>query len=102
MADLPKIIMVSCGYQHSIVLDDKGRLWGAGDNRCGQLGSEGAQRMNKFTQINTPEEMGRVIKVSCGYDHSVAQSETKELWGTGNNQYGELGIGHNQNVGQSV
>ena len=36
--DGSKVIRVACGRRHTVVLDDKGRVWSFGDNKYGQLG----------------------------------------------------------------
>jgi len=33
-----KIVDVSCGNSHTVLLSDNGRIWTFGDNHCGQLG----------------------------------------------------------------
>ena len=76
---------IACGVYLSVILDDRGHV-----HYCGQLSMQSA-RMVTLTHIPID---GRVIAISCGDHHIMAVTEGGHLFGVGDNQSGQLGIGH--------
>lgn len=61
-----------------------------GDNDKGQLRSEVKDAVFHFQLARFPETRP-VLKISCGWDFTLALLETGEVFGWGSNSYGQLG-----------
>lgn len=90
-------IDISGGGQHLLAVDDEGMVWGFGRNHYNQLGLENemidntlGDRYIMLTQIKT---ISNIIKVSCGYEHSLALDANGNVFGVGGNSVGQLGLG---------
>eukprot|EP00930_Biecheleria_cincta_P026010 TRINITY_DN18408_c0_g2_i2.p1 TRINITY_DN18408_c0_g2~~TRINITY_DN18408_c0_g2_i2.p1 ORF type:complete len:1336 (-),score=224.67 TRINITY_DN18408_c0_g2_i2:24-4031(-) len=90
---LPYIRRVSAGGAHSAVLDDKGRLRTAGDNRRGQLGlcCQSVSNSSRFCEVLGVSEPLRLVE--CGGNHTLCLTLANQLIGFGSNAQGQLGIG---------
>lgn len=83
------ILQVSCGGAHTLVVGGDGTVFSFGLNDRGQLGhSGGAHFVSHPKEVNIPEP---VILVSAGHYHSLAVTETGNLWSWGDNGSGQLG-----------
>ncbi|KAM0052515.1 putative regulator of chromosome condensation 1/beta-lactamase-inhibitor protein II [Helianthus debilis subsp. tardiflorus] len=83
---------IACGGAHTLFLTDSGNVYAAGLNDCGQLGVDDGR---SFT-IEPVEVSGLpkdIIKISAGYYHSSAITESGELYVWGKNNSGQLGLG---------
>ena len=81
--------------EHSLMLKNDGTLWGCGRNNCGQLGLGDNYDRITFTQVTTNAD--NVKSVYCGLNHTFILKNDGTLWGCGNNQYGQLGLGDTTN-----
>lgn len=80
---------------HSAAVKTDGTLWSWGPNSYGQLGLE------NFTQTNSPTQMKKLdgtygntwVQVDCGYLHTIARDVNGNIWSTGYNAQGQLGLG---------
>ena len=86
---------VYCGYYHNIILKNDGTLWGCGKNDYGQLGLGDTNNRNTFTEITTDTD--NVKSVYCGNTHTLILENDGTLWGCGYNEFGQLGLGDNNN-----
>lgn len=90
---------VACGEKHTIVLSEKGDLYGFGCNRFGQLGIgsqyKGALKPKKiFSGIsNNIQEIGKIVNIESGLYHNLCQTEYGIVIGFGCDQKGQLGRG---------
>ena len=88
---------------HSLVLTATGQLYGFGDNFFGQLGSSantGTNNPNPTpTVVTLPGEIGPVIRIAAGSDHSLAVTASGQLYAFGFNYYGQLGRSANTSSG---
>ena len=108
MSTYPKI-KISCGFNYTCLLMDEIYVWGRND--YGQLGSGHNQNQNspqKFApmQMNRREEgtsergklnLPNIKKIICGSYHTIALTNSNEVWVWGYNNDGQLGLGHNRN-----
>ena len=82
---------VYCGCGYNIILKNDGTLWGCGYNGYGQLGLGDITNKTTFTQIITNAD--DIKSVYCGGYHTFILKNDNTLWGCGNNDYGQLGLG---------
>ena len=87
-----KISSISCGNNFYILLTKEGKIYSSGSNEYGELCSPD----EKLSRI-TPEEIKeisnlneKIIQVKCGFKHCVILSENGNIYGWGNNTYGQL------------
>ncbi|MGC9944352.1 MAG: hypothetical protein ABSE48_21205, partial [Verrucomicrobiota bacterium] len=86
---------ISSTGTYSLFLKSDGSLWGMGQNYYGQLGI-GVFSTNSPEGTNRPVmiEPGGVTTISGGLATSLFITTDGSLWGTGDNLYGQLGIGY--------
>ena len=91
---------ISSGWQHNLVINNKGEIFSFGHNQEFQCGLPNLDKNNNCSNtenINDPTNISiihnlRAIKVSCGNEHSLILSKDKNVYGVGNNEDGLLGI----------
>jgi alpha-tubulin suppressor-like RCC1 family protein len=89
-----KVVMISCGYYHSMALTKYGNVYSWGDNRFGQLGIGNTVDSNepKFIAVIDENKCNVFIeKISCGFAHSLLLSSDGNIYTFGLNESGELG-----------
>jgi len=89
-----KIVAISAGDEHSLFLDADGKVYATGNNEYGQLG------LGDNVERSSPEEIeiegaGKIVAISGGKFHSLFLDEDGKVYSTGNNEYGQLGLGDN-------
>jgi len=88
-----RIVYVCAGFAHTLAITDRGETYGWGSNDKGQLGLEGF--VATFTPTLITGLVGKkVIRVSCGYDLSLAVTDKGLVYTFGANNVGQLGLGH--------
>jgi alpha-tubulin suppressor-like RCC1 family protein len=88
---------IAAGAGHSLAIKTDGRLWAWGRNEGGQLGLNSI-----FDEANTPTQVGidsTWKSISAGGHHTIALKTNGTLWAWGSSFYGQLGLGHNDNIG---
>jgi hypothetical protein len=85
-----KIVMISCGFSHSLALTESGRVFGWGSNEDGQLGVD---VKNSSELINIELNDLKIKKISCGFAHSLLLSCDGGIYAFGLNECGEVGNG---------
>ncbi|XP_012230297.1 RCC1 and BTB domain-containing protein 1 [Linepithema humile] len=92
-----KIVHIACGQTSSMALTDNGEVYGWGYNGVGQLGI--GNYVNQANPCRVGSLIGVVIvKVACGYAHTLALTDEGKLYVWGGNSYGQLGIGNKTNA----
>ncbi|KAJ2727051.1 alpha tubulin suppressor [Coemansia sp. Benny D115] len=86
---------ISCGWNHSLLLDTQGQVYAAGSNSFGQLGST-LKRQSVWMPVASSHVGKRFVAVACGLRHSLALAEDGSVYGWGANRSGQLGIGGSQ------
>lgn len=88
---------VACGTEFTVVLMEDGNVYTFGNGNNGKLG------IGKETNVETPtliEELNgkKITSISTGHDHTLAISQTGDVysWGYGGN--GRLGHGSEEDV----
>jgi RCC1 and BTB domain-containing protein len=91
-----KIVSITCGAGHSLVLTDVGHVYSWGCNDWGQLG------IGNTTHQNTPQKVllnnNQIIKsITCGHCHSLLLTTDGHIYAFGYNNCGQIGNGNNTN-----
>jgi alpha-tubulin suppressor-like RCC1 family protein len=94
LAPTAKIISIAAGGYHSIALDSNGKLWATGSNGNGRLGLGYNIDQNEFkpVAINGLSSSTNISIAAGGY-HSLALDSNGQIWATGSNYWGQLGLG---------
>ncbi|AEC01302.1 fimbrillin family protein [Parasphaerochaeta coccoides] len=94
------VAAVSSRDRHTMILKKDGTLWATGYNLNGQLGDGTlGDYADKSTPVQVKDDtngsgvMTDVAAVSAGSFHTLILKKDGTLWATGNNTYGQLGIG---------
>ena len=88
LLDGRRVVQVAVGDEHTLVLDDKGEVWAAGKNNCGQLGrghDDGDDPDSHIARRLTSFGSERVVHIASGWDHSAALTENGWLFVWGRN-----------------
>ena len=95
--DAKKVTQVVTGYYHSLIITEDGALYGTGWNISYQLGLTTFPVYSTFTAIAIPGNK-KVSRVATGADHSLIITSKGELYGTGDNEIGQLGVGESVTI----
>ena len=89
------IISIKCGGCHTLLLTLEGKVYSFGSNSGGHLGlnDNSIQKTNIPTLIRSIPEIRRI---ECGDDYSMCIDVNDDLWLFGENYYGQLGLGDNE------
>jgi hypothetical protein len=89
-----RVVMISCGWNHSMALTECGHVYSWGYNKFGQLGIGNTVKSNEpqFVVVIDENKCNVFIeKISCGTDHSLLLSSDGYIYAFGSNSDGELG-----------
>jgi alpha-tubulin suppressor-like RCC1 family protein len=86
------VTQIAAGNYHSLALDADGRLYAAGRNYFGQLGLGDADDRWKFAEIASLNGK-KIVAIAAGDSHSLALDADGKVYGTGDNDFGQLGLG---------
>ena len=90
--DNVKIIGASGGTAHTVLLDESGNVWTAGNNLHGQLGRQTAKNVNpKFEKVADGISGVKITAIAAGSRYTVLLDDSGNVWTAGSNGYGELG-----------
>jgi alpha-tubulin suppressor-like RCC1 family protein len=92
-----QIVQVAGGGDFSLALTESGQLYAFGENSFGQLGNE--TNINQITGkanptptlVTLPGQEGPVVEVAAGLLHTLALTESGQLYSFGANNDGQLG-----------
>jgi len=85
-----KIVDVSVGYDHMLIIDDKGVMWGIGSNSNGQMGAT-----NQGGTTQTFQKIAEnVAMISAGRRSTVYVDDNGKLYGLGDNRWKKLSQKH--------
>ena len=91
--NIPPVLSVSCGLEHTLIITNDSNLWSCGSNDFGQLclGNKESQLQPQKTSFSD------ISKISTGSSHSLFQNDKEEIFACGYNQLGQCGLGHFNN-----
>ncbi|KAF5480549.1 hypothetical protein F2P56_001289 [Juglans regia] len=89
-----KMVMVACGWRHTISVSSLGKLYTYGWSKYGQLGH------GDYEDHLVPHKLEAlrdtyISQVSGGWRHSMALASDGKLYGWGWNKFGQVGVGDN-------
>ncbi|KAG1949779.1 retinitis pigmentosa GTPase regulator b [Pimephales promelas] len=88
--DVP--LRISCGDEHTALVTENGKLFMFGSNNWGQLGLGTKTTVNKPTCVKALKSE-RVKLAACGRTHSLVYTSRGNLYASGGNNEGQLGLG---------
>ena len=89
-SDHNKIISIQCGYNHTIFLNENGKIYGCGRNEDFQCGMESKDKI--FLTIREIECGVLFRDISVGGYHNLCISQENKLYIFGKNAMNELGV----------
>jgi hypothetical protein len=87
------VVAVSAGQSHSLFLTSTGAVYATGFNGWGGLGLGNITQRNVPTLITSGIGSLNVVAVSAGQYHSLFITSAGAVYATGENGYGQLGLG---------
>lgn len=90
MSKSTNITSISCFSNYSLALDQNGNVHGCGSNLKGRLGIEEKVDVD-FEFPMQIKSLVNIVKIDCGYWHSLALDQNRQAWSAGYNTHGELG-----------
>ena len=99
-----RVRRVWAGMSHSLALSEGGKLYGWGRNVYGELGLVGLDTEYQMTPKCIPSLDRAVTQASGGVSHTLALTETGEVYSWGSGAKGRLGHGttHNKIYPESI
>ena len=97
------VVAVAEGNNYTMYVDNKGTLWGTGDDTFGQLGLDPRQGylisvygfLSRSYLFQDYQVANNVVAVAAGALHTLFVQANGTLWGMGNNGSGQVGAGTN-------
>jgi alpha-tubulin suppressor-like RCC1 family protein len=87
-----KFVGIAAGGFHTLALEEGGKVWAAGFNGMGTLGL--GDRVERDVFVETIGLSGkRITAIAAGSDHSVALTSEGEVFVSGWNFAGQVGLG---------
>jgi len=87
-----KVTRVSCGYDFTVAVTDKGLVYTFGDNSVGQLGLGHVNPVAGVNQVTALAD-STIVQAEAGWTHVVALDAQGVAYGWGDNSVGQLGHG---------
>lgn len=88
-----RVVDFEYGYNHAIACKNDGSVWTWGNDEAGQLG-DGVTGMPNINPTPTKVNgLVNIVKVSAGYNFSMALDKNGTVWAWGSDAYGQLGDG---------
>lgn len=93
---IPSISKISCGKDFILALDIYDSVWGWGNTSKGQLGFLNKKIINVPTQLDIKNL--KIKDIAAGNEFSFLVDLKGKIYSSGNNSFGELGLGHNKPI----
>lgn len=91
-----KIESVICGQDHSFFITRSGKVFSCGWGADGQTGLETFETTSRPTEVHGDIKGEKIIKISSTCDFNLVLNDKGEVFGFGNTEYGQIGIGDTQ------
>ncbi|XP_064152156.1 RCC1-like G exchanging factor-like protein isoform X3 [Loxodonta africana] len=92
-----RVLQVSCGRAHSLILTDGEGVFSMGNNSYGQCGRKVVENeiYSESHKVHRMQDFdGQVVQVACGQDHSLFLTDKGEVYACGWGADGQTGLGH--------
>jgi len=89
-----RIVEISCGAYHTMVLTTFGEVFCFGHNRFGQCGCNNDNESQLKPVKVTGFDSLKITAISCGRYFSMALTQNGNVFSWGKNEFGQLAIGH--------
>lgn len=83
-------LYITCGYNHNLAVKSDNSVWMWGYNSHGQLGQ--GDKVNRLSAVSIPASATQVADVALGELHTLIVDTANNLYGMGDNGYGQLGL----------
>ncbi len=93
-----KIVDISAGHNHTVLLDENGRVWYCGWNNYKMPPMPGAPVIGGEDKAVEIKFEKKIVAIACGGWHTMALDEDGTLWAWGSNLSAQLGM-KDANVG---
>ena len=87
---------ISAGSSHSLFQNNEGEIFSCGHNISGECGL-GHFNHPQITPSLIPNLPSNIVHFVCGFYQSLFLDSEGNVFSVGNNEYGQLGLGHNRN-----
>ncbi|GLI62584.1 hypothetical protein VaNZ11_005258 [Volvox africanus] len=87
-----RMVLAKCGWRHSAVVSEDGRVFTFGWSKYGQLGHGDHVDHTRPSQVAALQHT-RIVTVAGGWRHTVAADSCGNLYAWGWNKFGQLGLG---------
>lgn len=81
---------IACGYNHNFMAKADQSVWLWGYNALGQLGQ--GDKVNRLSPVSIPAAASQIANVALGELHTLVVLTSGQLYGCGDNGYGQLGL----------
>lgn len=99
MVEMGHVIrQVTCGGLHTAVVTEEGKVFTWGDGRRGELGHIHDPSLKQTPRMVEMLDHVFVTSVACGGSHTVAITDSGQLYSWGWSRYGQTGHGERANV----
>ena len=95
--NIPPIKIISIVNASCYLIDFEGNLWSFGYNGDGQLGHGDMRNINIPKVISTLKDIQQISNSRTAL-HFLAKNSQNQIFGSGNNSYGQLGTGDYESV----
>jgi len=90
--DSTKIVAITCGESHTVLLSEENKVFTFGDGSRGQLGHGSRRSFAKPKRVDSLTGL-RVAQVVAGGQHTLLRLESGLVYSTGRGDHGQLGLG---------
>jgi alpha-tubulin suppressor-like RCC1 family protein len=94
MEGLPHIKAISSYHAFDLALDDEGKVWGWGNNECGQIGGDPVKAAQFGGYQPVPariSDLPSTQAIAAGRRHALFLAKDGSIWATGDNEFAQLG-----------
>ena len=92
--NIPPMLAASCGFDHTLCLDEDGGVWTWGFGGSGRLGTNNTSDASNQSPPTLVPSLKGISALVAGRSHSLAFPQEGGLLVFGWNKYGQLGLNH--------